>query len=209
MHLWSYITHFGAAGLLAPLTALVAAGLWLGGQRAALVIWVTALALGAALVLTTKIAFMGWGIGSAALDFTGISGHATLATSILPVALALLLTRSHRRTRLLGLALGLLVGGLVSWSRVRVGAHSPSEALVGFALGAAISVLAVRVLQPPQSAAPRWVAAAGLASMLMFHQALPDQIPTHRWEQRIAMSLSGRSAPYSRDMLHAAPAPKF
>ena len=209
MHLWTYITHFGAAGLLAPLTALVAAGLWIGGQRAALAIWMTALALGAVLVLTTKIAFMGWGIGSAAFDFTGISGHATLATSIIPVALALLLTRSHSRTRLLGLALGLLVGALVSWSRVRVGAHSASEALVGFALGAAISVLAVRVLQPPRSAAPRWVAAAGLASMLTFHQALPDQIPTHRWEQRIAMSLSGRSVPYSRAMLHAAPAPKF
>jgi hypothetical protein len=36
-------------------------------------------------VVATKIAFLGWGIGSEALDFTGISGHAARATAIFPV----------------------------------------------------------------------------------------------------------------------------
>lgn len=202
MHAWHYITHFGAAGLLLPLAILLALALWSAGQTAALWRWAVALSLGAALVLVTKIAFMGWGIGSAKLDFTGISGHATLATAIIPLALALVLTRSHSVARHVGLALGLMAGALVSWSRVQVGAHSVSEVLAGFALGAAISVIAARLLQPPQDAAPRWMVMAGLASMAVLNQVLPQALPTHSWEQKIATTLSGRSVPYSRAMLH-------
>lgn len=204
MHLWQTITHFGAAGLLAPLAALIALGLWLGGQHRALWAWLVALSAGSALVLTTKIAFMGWGIGSASLNFTGISGHATLATAIIPMALAMLLSPTHRRSRLVGLVLGLLVGALVSWSRVRVGAHSVSEVVAGFALGTAISLVAIRVLHPPRSAAPRWAAALGFVLLLAFHPVLPAAVPTHTWEERLALALSGRDTPYSRHMLHRA-----
>lgn len=202
MNVWHYITHFGAAGLLFPLAVLMVLALWAAGQRAALWRWTLALGLGIALVLVTKIAFMGWGLGSARLDFTGISGHATLATAIIPLALALVLARSHNRARRAGLVLGLLVGALVSWSRVRVGAHSVSEVIAGFALGAVISLVAARLLRPSEDAAPRWMVAAGLMSLFVLHQSLPQSLPTHSWEKRLALSLSGRSAPYSREMLH-------
>lgn len=198
---WNYITHFGAAGLLMPLAALVAFGLWLGGQRRALWLWAATLSVGSGLVLSTKIAFMGWGIGSAAFNFTGISGHATLATSILPMAMALLLSRTHRQARLWGLVLGLLIGAAVSASRVHVGAHSVSEVIAGFALGSAISIAAIRYLHPPTTNAPVWMPVLGLMVMLAFHQVLPEQVPTHDWEKRIAMKLSGRDKPYSREMM--------
>ncbi len=36
------------------------------------------------LVCLSKLAFMGWGIGSERYDFTGFSGHSALAASIWP-----------------------------------------------------------------------------------------------------------------------------
>ena len=88
---WPVVTHLGSAGLMLPVAALTTLGLWLAGRRAAVAVWLAALGAGAALVLASKLAFMGWGIGSVALDFTGISGHSMLATAILPVWLAWLL----------------------------------------------------------------------------------------------------------------------
>jgi hypothetical protein len=48
--------------------------------------WPSLFTLAALLVVSTKIAFEAWGIGIGALDFTGISGHAMTATSVLAVA---------------------------------------------------------------------------------------------------------------------------
>lgn len=184
-----------------PLAGLITLALALSGQRKALWCWLLSMGLGTALVLMTKMAFMGWGIGSAELNFTGISGHATLATSILPVALALVLSRTHARARQWGLILGLTFGALVSWSRVMVGAHSISEVIAGFSLGAVMSIAAARFLHPPTNKTLAWLPALGMAAMLFFHEALPSRVPTHHWEERLAMKLSGRSMPYSREML--------
>ena len=194
---WPVITHLGSAGLMLPVAAMTVAGLWFSGRRAALVAWLAALIGGAALVLATKLAFMGWGIGSAALDFTGISGHTMLASSILPAWLGWLLARYGQRFSAPGLILGLLLGALVAVSRVVLGAHSISEVLFGWLVGAAVTFATWRALAGPL----RWSPLSLLALLplsLTFDGAAANYLPAYHWEQRVAIWLSGRATPYTR-----------
>ena len=49
----------------------------------------TTLTAAAALITTvTKVAFIGYEVGYAPLDYTGISGHAMFAAAVLPVSIA-------------------------------------------------------------------------------------------------------------------------
>ena len=194
---WPVITHFGSAGLMLPVFAITVGGLWISRRRAALYAWLLALVSGAALVLASKLAFMGWGMGSAALDFTGISGHAMLASSILPIWLGWLLAVSGDRFSVAGLALGLGLGTLVAISRVVLGAHSVSEAVAGWALGGAVALFSGRALTGPLRWS-RWSLLALLPLALSLDAATANYLPAYQWEQRIAIRLSGRSAPYTR-----------
>jgi membrane-associated phospholipid phosphatase len=201
--LWETITNLGAAGLMLPILALVCAGLWRTGQAIAAVRWLVFIALGAALVLATKIAFLSFGIGNAALDFTGISGHATLATAVLPVWLGWLLVWGRRRTVRVGLLLGLVLGALVAWSRVYLGAHSPSESVMGWLLGAGIACLTLHALDR-RIAAPRLAQGAGLVLLLALSPSLSAYLPTHDWERYLALAVSGRGVVYTRSSLRQA-----
>lgn len=194
---WPVVTHLGSAGLMLPVAALTTLGLWLAGRRAAVAVWLAALGAGAALVLASKLAFMGWGIGSVALDFTGISGHSMLATAILPVWLAWLLAGRVQRFATPVLLLGLLIGAQVALSRVLLGAHSISEALAGWLLGALVALAAWRALAGPLRGS-RWSLLALLPLALSLDAATANYLPAYQWEQHIAVSLSGRSAPYTR-----------
>ena len=199
---WYVLTHLGTAGLMLPVALMTAAGLWFSGRRPALWVWLFALGGGALLVLASKLAFMGWGIGSAALDFTGVSGHAMLAASILPVWLAWLLAGYEQRFSAPGLVFGLLLGALVALSRVLLGAHSISEAVLGWLLGAAVALAAWRALAGPL----RWSRLSLLALLplsLSFDTTAANYLPAYHWEQNAALWLSGRSTPYTRaDLLH-------
>ncbi|OXH83100.1 phosphoesterase, partial [Burkholderia multivorans] len=105
--LWITITAFGGAGLTLPLAITIAIWLVLGysWQRAAG--WLAVLATAIGVVALTKIAFLGWGIGVRAWDFTGFSGHAMLSTAVYPVAIFLALIRARTPVRVAGIALGL------------------------------------------------------------------------------------------------------
>ena len=85
MNAWMFLTRWGNSLLLLPAASCICIGLWAGGERR--VAWKWAVCFGAAvlLVFATKVAFLGWGIGSRTLDFTGISGHSMLAAAVLPM----------------------------------------------------------------------------------------------------------------------------
>ena len=51
----------GAAGIMLPLFLLITAELWLAGQKSDLLAWMVAMSAGGAIVLASKIAFIGWG----------------------------------------------------------------------------------------------------------------------------------------------------
>lgn len=142
---WHLFTRLGEAQVLAPLAAAALAGLWTcPAQRGVAKRWLLGFVAALALTLVSKVAFMGWGIGSAALDFTGFSGHAMSAASVLPLLAWLGLQASGSAPwRAGGLTLAFALAAAIAYSRLPVGAHSASEAVLGFLIGAAASGWAV------------------------------------------------------------------
>ena len=184
-----------------PMLALITAELWLSGQKSALLTWMLAMTAGVVVVLAGKIAFIGWGWGSASLNFTGISGHTMLASSIFPVWMGWLLAGPTRRFSLYGVVLGLAIGAVVGWSRLVLGAHSPSEVVLGWLLGLAISLVACKAMKG-QSPSRGWAMPAVVLLLLSFSPSLSGYLPTHQWEVRVALMLSGHARPYVRQDLY-------
>lgn len=198
---WLMVTHLGAASIMLPVFLVTTAGLWLAGQKSALLAWLAAMAVGVPIVLASKIAFIGWGWGSSPLNFTGISGHTMLATSVFPIWMSQLLVRSGRRFSLPGILLGLAVGAAVGISRLVLGAHSPSEVIAGWLLGLAIILVVCRMMKG-QRPAHRMTGLAGVFMLLALNPSLSVYLPTHKWEVELALALSGRTQPYIRQDLH-------
>ena len=201
---WWTVTHFGSSSLLLPAFVLVAFGLWRSGAQAAARHYVVAMTAAVALTVTSKCLFYGWGVGIAAIDFTGVSGHGLLAAAILPLLLRGLPGRWGRD---LGAPLGAALALLVGVSRVVVGAHSVSEVVAAWLLGLAVSVPVVRRLGqvPLRHPASRW---APCQLVLALTTRTATYLPAHATEVRIALWLSGKVQPFRRHQLHqAAPAP--
>lgn len=198
---WNLLTRLGEAQLLLP--AMFATCLWLvlrsHKPRAALV-WGGCTAVAALLTTITKVAFFGWEIGYAPLNFTGISGHAMFSTAVLPVLLRVLVSDRGPRRQAAAVAAGVLLAALVAWSRVLVLAHSPVEALLGFALGLAAALAALRGMHAPPLHAPRTLV-AGLAAWMLLTPAGAPPSPTHSMVMRLSVALSGRDEPYQRWMM--------
>ncbi len=199
--IWIAVTHLGAAGVMLPMFLLIAAELWLAGQKSDLLVWILVMSAGSAVVFTTKFAFIGWGWGIALLDFTGISGHTMLATSIFPVWLGRLLTKPGQHFHRPGVLLGLMIGAAVGVSRLVLGAHSPSEVVAGWLLGLAVSLAACKLMRGRRSV-PGMAGLAGAVLLLAFSATWSGYFPTHKWEIGIALALSGHARPYVRQDLH-------
>ena len=202
---WQLFTRLGEMQLLLPAAAAVALLLLSQpGQRAVALHWLARLSAAAVLTTATKLAFIGWGIGSAALDFTGISGHAMFASATHPVLLAALVSAVWPGERSSGWRLGAWAGMAlavaVAVSRVVVDAHSVSEAVAGVLLGGWVGLLALR-MQPQAVTAVRWLAPA-VALWLVATPVYAPPSQSHALVTRLALALSGQARPYTRDMLH-------
>jgi len=199
---WSFITRLGEAQILLPVA--LALSLWLAWRARATPIvpyWLALLGIATLITAATKIAFIGWGIGSAALDFTGVSGHAMFAAAIYPVVCRLALSGHGLALQRLGWGGGLALAGLIAWSRLVVQAHSPSESLIGFLLGGSVSALAIWIARPRAVPVPWWMPALLVAWFALVPMNAPRSI-THDVVTRLALMLSGRSQPYLRQDLH-------
>ena len=202
---WWRFTWLGDSGLLLPVAALIA--LWLASSRRtwpACGLWVLIFGAASSLVLASKLAFLGWGVGSARFNFTGISGHTMLSASVWPVALWLLASRGTHELRV-GLAIfGWLLAAAVGVSRLAIYAHSGSEVAAGYLLGvvASASFLALQ----RRMAHPRVRASlVALSLMLPLLQIQPGHAaPTHGLIERMAMRLAGIDRTYTREDLHRA-----
>lgn len=202
MSFWPVVTRLGEAQILLP--AFLAVALWLAlrsnASRTA-ARWLAAVALAAVITTLTKVAFFGFGIGIAALDFTGISGHAMFAAAVLPLIARAAVESDTRRRR--AVAASYALAFVIAASRVVVGVHSPSEVLVGFALGALASSAALAWAAVPHRPVPKTLL-VGLFVWLLATPAAAPASPTHGWVVRLSLVVSGRSTPYTRAMLHAA-----
>jgi membrane-associated phospholipid phosphatase len=194
---WQHITSLGDSVVTLPAAAAILLWLIAGNAWRMAFWWACLFAAGMVVVIATKLAFIGWGVASTALDFTGISGHATRATAVLPVIFYLVLQRFAAPVRHLGIVVGLGFGILIAVSRVVLNDHSVSEAVAGCVLGSAISLGFMWLSRPLQKPAlNRWLIAFSLLALLPTTHAEP--VPTSDWMQAVALYLSGRDQPYVR-----------
>lgn len=208
---WPIVTWLGDSALLLPCAALIA--LWLLVPRATRPqgwMWVLCFGATGLLVALTKLLFLGWGMGIAALDFTGISGHTALSTCFWPVALWLMGSRGTHRLRVALAMAGWLLGALIGFSRVSLDAHSVSEITAGFLLGGAASVIfLVRQRRWPH---PRIHAQAVLATLLAPLLVVEPgwRAPTHDFVAWLAVELAQHDRAYARADLQQGtrPAPR-
>lgn len=200
----STLTRLGEAQILLPAMLVGVAAVGRAGWPA-VARWVVLVGGAAGLTLVTKLAFIGWGVGWAWADFTGVSGHTLFATAVLP-PLALLLSEGRAAAvRIALVALGVGLAGAVGVSRVLLGAHSVSEVLAGWALGGAAAALAwpglSRLIGRVERPAHTWSLVLVLAwAVLAVQQAAPTR--SHERVTALALQLSGRSEPYRRADLH-------
>jgi membrane-associated phospholipid phosphatase len=194
---WLHITSFGDTVVMLPAAAAIVAWLIAGRACRTAVWWCLLFTFGLALVAATKIAFVGWGIGISALDFTGISGHAMRATAVFPVIFYLALRKSPPLARASGVLLGVMIGVLIGMSRVVLHTHSVSEVVAGCALGGAIALGFIRISNqlPKPFLNPRIIA---LSLLALLPTSYAEPAPTNQWINAVALYLSGHDTPYVR-----------
>jgi membrane-associated phospholipid phosphatase len=213
---WSHLSALGGLNVTALLALAIAA--WLVGARCWRLALAWCLLFGAALLIAaaSQMAFLGWGIGVRTLEFTGFSGHATRAAAVFPVALFLLLERRGLRredrrqaTRAAGqdrrdgarLRVAMLAGALlavaVAVARVKVGAHSPSEAAAGCLLGLACAGLFIARTRSAGDRSPQPLLLGLLAATVLLPRA--DPVNSHQWLTAAALKLSGSDRVWLRD----------
>ncbi|MES2742134.1 MAG: phosphatase PAP2 family protein [Pseudomonadota bacterium] len=191
------ITVLGGTAVMAPAGAAVA--LWLAaGRRWRLARdWCLLLGAGLAVVVLSKLAFIGWGVGLASIEFAGFSGHAMRAAAILPVLMYVMLINAERPLRLAGVAAALALALLISLSRVVIGFHSASEALFGFLLGLGVAFSFIWLARRARGVAlGRALVLLSLCALLLTPQLRP--VPTEALLTRLALYLSGHERPFTR-----------
>ena len=82
---WSVLSLVGSMAVMGPAGALVGAWLALGKHTRLAMNWVLLFCAGMVVVVVTKLAFMGWGVGIASISFAGFSGHAMFSAAIYPM----------------------------------------------------------------------------------------------------------------------------
>ena len=199
---WQIFTRLGESQILLPAAALVVLSLLRQPAGRALARrWLMLLFIGTGLTTLSKLAFIGWGIGSAALDFTGISGHAMFAAAIHPLLFGTLVPSTRPWPRRAAVALGMVLALVLAFSRVVVDAHSVSESAAGFVLGSAVGCVALGLGTLPTRLG-LWMLPL-VAVWLAVTPVVAPPSQTHSMVTRLALALSGNSQPYTRSDLHA------
>jgi len=204
---WLLITRLGEALILLPAVVLLALWLvWRGRAVRLAAVWTLGLGVAVGVTVASKIAFMGYALGYAPMDYTGISGHSMLAAAIYPlasmVALHALAGPAAPDWRRTGLSLGIALAVLVGVSRIAIGAHSWVEVLMGLALGAVVSAAALQASRLPTMRSALWVPVI----LTLWFGLTPVGAPpsdTHGLITQWALQVSGRSVPYTRGDMHA------
>jgi membrane-associated phospholipid phosphatase len=205
-----WITRFGEIGIVLPLVAALC--VWLVAHARSLrpaLAWLLPLGLAVLVTSLSKIAFIGWGLGVARLDFTGFSGHAMFSAAVYPVlaySVAVQTGRTAHGARL-AMGVGYALALAIAWSRVHIQVHSVSEVVAGFALGAAASGWTVwrmhRSPRPRPSHATRWLP-WGLAGWLIVMPLHATPSRSHDMVTRLALALAAHEQAFKRADLHAA-----
>lgn len=194
-----FLTYFGDSMLLIP-TAIIMAGLigWKNSDRRAVWYWALAFCTAGAVVSLSKVAFMGFGLGSASLNFTGFSGHTAMSATLWPVMLWLLSGRLSDNGRLLAVGVGYLIPVMVGVSRLLLNYHSASEVMTGLILGFTLStafLVSQRRSRVQGFSAIQLSVALLLPLLLLSHGRLAT---TQQFLQRLSVQIAGIEHPWTR-----------
>ncbi|CAI1230885.1 phosphatase PAP2 family protein [Serratia fonticola] len=203
---WHFLTFFGDSMLLLPCAAIVFIILLLSPtSRKPTWQWMLLFGGVGAVVCVSKLAFMGWGIGSRHWDFTGFSGHSALSASIWPVLLWLLCGRFSSPVRRTAVIVGYLLAAVVGYSRLVIHAHSTSEVITGLALGFIVSstfLILQRGTRPPRLSYRKIAVTLALPLVLINSGTAA---PTQGLLERIAVTIAPVEKPFVRADLHKKP----
>jgi membrane-associated phospholipid phosphatase len=194
---WTAITAFGDFAVMAPAALAIMLWLFVAGEGRLAFWWGTLFAAGMGAVVATKIAFIGWGVGIDALDFTGISGHAMRAGAVLPVMSYLALQKSSPALRAGGVSLGFAGAILIGISRLEVHAHSVSEVVSGMLLGSAVALGFMRMAGAMGSHVLNRTRIA-LSLIALLAASCTGPAPTQHWIVKATLYLTGHEQPHMR-----------
>lgn len=198
---WVFLSAVGESRLLVP-AFLVALLFMVASERSAVIKWVCAFAVAGTLVLASKLAFLGWGYGWAAIDFTGFSGHSMVSAAIYPV-LGYALGKTHtRKTAWILAACGAVLALLIGVSRIFLSAHSLSEVILGLLVGSVVSAVVLARWPTGRGGVPVTAVAMGFVLSAMASYSVAPSVRTHDVVVAMALKLSGADAPYTREALH-------
>jgi membrane-associated phospholipid phosphatase len=199
---WHWLSVIGSLAVTGPIGVAIVFWLVAGKSWRLTAIWLALFGAGMALVVITKMAFVGWGIGVQSVDFAGFSGHAMRAAAVYPVAGFLITRSSPLWARQLGTLAGVVLAVLISISRVYVQAHSSSEAITGCLLGLVVAAAFIRYASGEgHLALSRVLVVLCVPILLLAPHAEP--IPAEMWITKAALFLSGRDHPFTRAMWRA------
>lgn len=206
MTLWESLSALGDSRALLPLAVILA--LFLPATyRTLLWRWTAVIAVVASVTLASKIAFMGWGLGVKSWDFTGISGHAAMSSTLYPVVCWLLASGRSRHPGAWAIA-GAVLAVAIAWSRVPLRAHSLSEIIIGLGIGFAASLWVLRgVRLTGMNLALRAYAVLLAIAAAVAAPALLADLHTHDVVKAAAKALSGRERALERDDLRGSTSP--
>jgi membrane-associated phospholipid phosphatase len=197
MAFWTLLSLIGSMAVMAPAGALVAAWLAMGRHVRLALYWCLLFGAGMALVVLSKIAFIGWGVGIASIGFAGFSGHAMRAAAVMPVLFYVLF--KHARPSLLGVGVGIgaVIAVLITASRLVLGFHPLSEAASGCLLGFGVAWMFIRQAQKKEEFSVNpMLAGLGFCGLLLTPHVEP--VPTEELITRAALYVSGHSHAFSR-----------
>lgn len=199
---WGGFTWLGDSALLLPASAVIL--MWLALARRTWPIawvWLLTFGVGGTAIAVSKIAFMGWGIGSARFNFTGFSGHTAIAASVWPVALWLVTLGAAPRVRLAAVITGWLLAAGIGVSRLAIEAHSPSEVVSGLLLGIAVSASFLWLVRRRDLPRLWWPVVIASFMLPLLFQEPGEPAPTQSLLEHIATTLAGIERPFTREDL--------
>jgi membrane-associated phospholipid phosphatase len=192
---WHVLGVLGSVAVTGPIGLAIAIWLLAGKSWRLTLAWSLLFGVGMALVVLTKMAFIGWGVGVESVAFAGISGHAMRAAAVFPVALYLMAYSARPRLRLAALAAGVALALLIAISRVVINVHSVSEVVTGGLLGFAVAAAFIRMVRAGgELVLSRVLGLLCLPVLLIAPRVEP--IPTEMWITKAALYLAGHQQPH-------------
>jgi hypothetical protein len=198
MHYFEALSYLGDVAVSASLMAGIALLFALQKKWHFVAQWMLLNLLGMGLVIISKVAFIGWGVGIQSIDYTGFSGHAMRAATVLPVIGFLFLEKktSFVQAAIIFFSLGLSM--MIGYSRILLHVHSISEVVTGWLLGFAISAYFIYSICQKNRTFQYRPLIPFLIVPLFFLNSF-GATPTQKWLIDLSLYLSGNSQAYTRE----------